>query len=115
MKKYRPWWRGTLGPNRVRVPYSITFSSRKRRLKYEMNMKLVRKTCIWRCICGRWNVTKKRFTGGNRRVSWRFICPCGTLNHIDSEKTKMVENQIEAWTIIAGFRSIEEEATIPDR
>ena len=108
MRKLRPWWRGTLGPNRIRIPYSITFMSRKRRMRYQTKMEKARKPCIWRCMCGRWNVTQTRVTGGNRRVSRRFICPCGTLNHIDSKKTKCLENQIEAWTIVSDFRSIEE-------
>ena len=108
MRKLRPWWIGTLGTNRIRIPYSITFMSRKRQMKYQTKMEKARKPCIWRCMCGRWNVTQTRVREGNRRGAWRFKCTCGKKNNMDSETSQWVENQIEAWTIVSDFRSIEE-------
>ena len=115
MRKLSPWWKGTLGTNRIRMPYSITLASRKRRIRYETNMDREKKPCIWRCKCGRWTVNVTRVRLGNRRRSWKFVCSCGIFNHMNSEKSQWVENQIEAWTVVSDFRSIEEEAAIPDK
>ncbi len=34
---------------------------------------------------------------------------------MNSEKLQWVENQIEAWTVVSDFRSIEEEVAIPNK
>ena len=59
-------------------------------------------------MCGRWNITQTRVREGNRGGTWRFKCTCGKMNNMDSETSRWVENQIEAWTIVSDFRSIEE-------
>ena len=112
MRKFKPWWHGTLGANRIRILYSITFASRRRRIRYEMNVDSARKPCIWRCEdeskCGRWNVNQVRVREGNRSGRWIFKCPCGKIKQMNSEDSLWASNQIDAWTIVADFRSIEE-------
>ena len=112
MRRFKPWWHGTLGPDRIRILHSITFASRRRQIRYEMNVDTARKPCIWRCDdesnCGRWNVNQVRVREGNRSGRWIFKCPCGKKKHMNSEDSLWASNQIDAWTIVADSRSIEE-------
>lgn len=112
MRRFKPWWKGTLGPNRIRMLYSVTLASRRRHIKYETNRGNARKPCIWKCegmeSCGRWNVSQVRVREGNRAGKWKFECPCGKRIRMNSEGTLWAANQIDAWGIVADFRSIEE-------